>query len=328
MEARVEWGMVIHGGAGTISRANMGLEQEREDRAALTEALGAGYRVLRDGGTSLDAASAAIVILEDSPLFNAGRGAVFTADGVNSLDASIMDGTTLRAGAVAGVTDVKNPIVLARLVMEKSPHVMLSGTGAERFAREQGIPSTPKEWFFTERRWKELQEAKAAEAKRVAERGTVGAVALDRTGRLAAGTSNRRHDQQEMGPHRRLTRDRGLGRMRNARCAVSGTGWGEYDIRNVVAYDICARVEYAGASIAAAASEVIMTRLPKQEKDTGGVIAMDREGHIATPFNTSGMYRGWVDQTGAVRIAICCRVSPSSRRLAKQGAADRSAAGR
>src|SRR6187397_3107566 len=192
--ARVEWGMVIHGGAGTISRANMSPEQEREYRAALTEALGAGYHVLRDGGTSLDAVSAAIVILEDSPLFNAGRGAVFTADGVNSLDASIMDGTTLRAGAVAGVTDVKNPIVLARLVMEKSPHVMLSGTGAERFAREQGIPATPKEWFFTERRWKELQEAKAAEAKsgaatlvnRQEKFGTVGVVALDQAGRLAA----------------------------------------------------------------------------------------------------------------------------------------------
>ena len=303
VEARVEWGMVIHGGAGTISRANMGPEQEREYRATLTEALGAGYRVLRDGGTSLDAVSAAIVILEDSPLFNAGRGAVFTADGVNSLDASIMDGTTLRAGAVAGVTDVKNPIVLARLVMEKSPHVMLSGTGAERFAREQGIPATPKEWFFTERRWKELQEAKAAEAKRATEQGTVGAVALDRMGRLAAGTSTGGMTNKKWG---RIGDSPviGAGTYANARCGVSGTGWGEDDIRNVVAYDICARVEYAGASIAAAASDVIMTKLPKQEKDTGGVIAMDREGHIATPFNTSGMYRGWVDQTGAVRITI------------------------
>ena len=262
--ARVEWGMVIHGGAGTISRANMSPEQEREYRAALTEALGAGYHVLRDGGTSLDAVSAAIVILENSPLFNAGRGAVFTADGVNSLDASIMDGTTLRAGAVAGVTDVKNPIVLARLVMEKSPHVMLSGTGAERFAREQGIPATPKEWFFTERRWKELQEAKAAEAKRATERGTVGAVALDRMGRLAAGTSTGGMTNKKWG---RIGDSPviGAGTYANARCGVSGTGWGEYYIRNVVAYDICARVAYAGASIAAAASEVIMTRLPKQE---------------------------------------------------------------
>src|SRR6185503_12209443 len=243
----------------------MGPEQEREYRAALTEALGAGYHVLRDGGASLDAVSAAIVILEDNPLFNAGRGAVFTADGVNSLDAAIMDGTTLRAGAVAGVTDVKNPIVLARLVMEKSPHVMLSGTGAERFAREQGIPATPKEWFFTERRWKELQEAKAAEAKRATERGTVGAVALDRTGRLAAGTSTGGMTNKKWG---RIGESPviGAGTYANARCAVSGTGWGEYYIRNVVAYDICARVEYADASIAAAASEVILTRLPKQEK--------------------------------------------------------------
>jgi L-asparaginase / beta-aspartyl-peptidase len=300
---RVEWGMVIHGGAGTIRRDDMTPDREREYRTALTEALGAGYRVLHDGGTSLDAVSAAIVILEDSPLFNAGRGAVFTADGVNSLDASIMDGTTLRAGAVAGVTDVKNPIVLARLVMEKSPHVMLSGTGAERFAREQGIPATPKEWFFTERRWKELQKAKAAEVNRSAERGTVGAVALDRTGRLAAGTSTGGMTNKKWG---RIGDSPviGAGTYANARCAVSGTGWGEYYIRNVVAYDICARVEYTGASIAAAASEVILTRLPKQAKDTGGAIAMDREGHIATPFNTSGMYRGWVDQTGAVRIAI------------------------
>jgi beta-aspartyl-peptidase (threonine type) len=301
--ARVEWGMVIHGGAGAIRREDMTTDREREYRAALTEALGAGYRVLRDGGTGLDAVSAAIVIMEDSPLFNAGRGAVFTADGVNSLDASIMDGTSLRAGSVAGVTDVKNPIVLARLVMEKSPHVMLSGTGAERFAREQAIPATPKEWFFTERRWKELQDAKVAEANRAAERGTVGAVALDRTGRLAAGTSTGGMTNKKWG---RIGDSPviGAGTYANARCAVSGTGWGEYYIRNVVAYDICARVEYSGASIAAAASEVILTRLPKQEKDTGGAIAMDREGHIATPFNTSGMYRGWVDQTGAVRIAI------------------------
>jgi beta-aspartyl-peptidase (threonine type) len=295
--------MVIHGGAGTIRRDALTPEEEREYRTALSEALNAGFRVLRDGGASLDAVSAALVIMEDSPLFNAGRGAVFTADGVNSLDASIMDGATLRAGAVAGVTDVKNPIVLARLVMDKSPHVMLSGAGAERFAREQGIPSTPKEWFFTERRWKELQDAKAAEARRSEKFGTVGAVALDRTGRLAAGTSTGGMTNKKWG---RIGDSPviGAGTYANARCAVSGTGWGEYYIRNAVAYDICARVEYAGVSIDAAASAVILTKLPQQEKDTGGVIAIDREGHIAMPFNTSGMYRGWVDQAGGVQTAV------------------------
>jgi len=193
---RIQWGLVLHGGAGTIDRARLTPAAEAEYRAALTEALEAGYRRLQDGGSSLDAVVAAITILEDSPLFNAGRGAVFTADGVNSLDAAIMDGATLRAGAVAGVTDVKNPIALARLVMEKSPHVLLSGPGAEQFAREQGIPSTPKEWFFTDRRWQELQDAKAAERHAGAALagprdhfGTVGVVALDRSGRLAAGTS-------------------------------------------------------------------------------------------------------------------------------------------
>jgi beta-aspartyl-peptidase (threonine type) len=300
---RLQWGMVIHGGAGTIRREEMTAEQEREYRAVLTQALDTGYRVLRDGGASVDAVVAAIVILEDSPLFNAGRGAVFTADGVNSLDASIMDGATVRAGAVAGVTDVRNPIVLARLVMEKSPHVMLSGPGAERFAREQGIPSTPKEWFFTERRWQELQRAKAGEARRAVERGTVGAIALDRTGRLAVGTSTGGMTNKKWG---RIGDSPviGAGTYANARCAVSGTGWGEYYIRNVVAYDICARVEYRGVSLATAAADVVLTRLPEQEKDTGGVIAMDREGHIAMPFNTTGMYRGWVDQTGGVTVAI------------------------
>ena len=300
---RVDWGMVIHGGAGTIVRDQMTPEREQEYRAALTEALHAGHRVLRDGGSSPDAVIAAITILEDSPLFNAGRGAVFTADGVNSLDASIMDGATLRAGAVAGVTDVRNPIALARLVMEKSPHVMLSGPGAEQFAREQGIPSAPKEWFFTERRWQELQDAKAAERKTADKFGTVGAVALDRAGHLAAGTSTGGMTNKKWG---RIGDSPviGAGTYANARCAVSGTGWGEYYIRNAVAYDICARVEYTNVSIATAAGDVVMTKLPSQQKDTGGVIAMDSGGNIAMPFNTPGMYRGWIGPDGAVTIAI------------------------
>jgi L-asparaginase / beta-aspartyl-peptidase len=300
---RVQWGMVVHGGAGTIAREQLTGEREREYRAALTEALRAGHGVLEAGGHGLDAVVTTLQLLEDSPLFNAGRGAVFTADGINSLDASIMDGATLRAGAVAGVTDVKNPIALARLVMEKSPHVLLSGAGAEAFAREQGIPSTPKGWFFTERRWKELQDAKAAEARPADKFGTVGAIALDRTGRLVAGTSTGGMTNKKWG---RIGDSPliGAGTYANARCAVSGTGWGEYYIRNAVAYDICARVEYAGVSIATAAADVVLTKLPQQQKSTGGVIAMDREGHIATPFNTSGMYRGWIDQNGAVTVAI------------------------
>jgi beta-aspartyl-peptidase (threonine type) len=247
---RVEWGMVIHGGAGTIVRENMTPELEQEYRAKMTEALQAGHRVLGDGGSSLDAVVATINIMEDSPLFNAGKGAVFTADGVNSLDASIMDGATLQAGAVAGVKDVKNPITLARLVMDKSPHVMLSGDGAERFAREQGVPSTPKAWFHTDRRWKDLQDAKAEEASatpsadsiaiqetRARKFGTVGAIALDRNGNLAAGTSTGGMTNKKWG---RIGDSPviGAGTYANARCAVSGTGWGEYFIRNAVAYDV------------------------------------------------------------------------------------------
>jgi beta-aspartyl-peptidase (threonine type) len=301
--ARVDWGMVVHGGAGTIARDRMTPESEAGYRAALTEALRAGHRVLQDGGHALDAVSAAIVILEDSPLFNAGRGAVFAADGTNSLDASIMDGSTLRAGAVAGVTGVRNPIVLARLVMERSPHVMLSGRGAEQFAREQGIPSTPADWFFTERRWQELEAAKAAEAPRAAERGTVGAVVLDRAGRLAAGTSTGGMTNKKWG---RIGDSPiiGAGTYANARCAVSGTGWGEYYIRNAVAHDICARVEYGRVSLADAASHVVLTQLPQQQKDTGGVVAIDNGGNIAMPFNTSGMYRGWIGADGAATVAI------------------------
>ncbi len=300
---RVQWGLVIHGGAGTILRERLTPAMEQEYRAALAGALVAGHRVLADGGSSLDAVVAALTPLEDSPLFNAGRGAVFTADGNNSLDASIMDGATLRAGAVAGVTDVRNPIVLARIVMEKSPHVMLSGAGAERFAREQGIPSTPKEWFYTERRWKELEEAQALEARAVEKSGTVGAVALDRSGRLAAGTSTGGMTNKKWG---RIGDSPviGAGTYANARCAVSGTGWGEFFIRNAVAHDICARVEYGGATLAAAASEVILTRLPQQEENTGGVIAMDGDGNIAMPFNTPGMYRGWIGPSGEPTTAI------------------------
>jgi beta-aspartyl-peptidase (threonine type) len=312
---RVTYGMVVHGGAGTILPEQMTPEREQEYRAKLTEALQAGHAVLRDGGTSLAAVEATIRILEDSPLFNAGRGAVFTADGTNSLDAAIMDGATLAAGAVAGVRDVRNPITLARLVKDRSPHVMLSGAGAEQFAREQGIESTPVSYFRTEHRWQQLQDAQAAEraqagADTVASSGprsdkfgTVGAVALDQAGHLAAGTSTGGMTNKKWG---RIGDSPiiGAGTYAGPRCAVSATGWGEYFIRNVVAYDVCARMEYGNVSLARAAEDVILRKLEEQERDTGGIIAMDAEGNIAMPFNTPGMYRGWVDAEGNVTVEI------------------------
>jgi beta-aspartyl-peptidase (threonine type) len=315
---RVDFGMVIHGGAGTITRESMTPELEEEFRAKLTEALQVGHAVLRDEGSSLDAVEATIRVLEDSPLFNSGKGAVFTADGVNSLDASIMDGATLEAGAVAGVTDVRNPITLARLVKDRSPHVMLSGEGAEQFAREQGIESTPRDYFHTDRRWQQLQDAKASERAQPVTAGdsattaaafhddkfgTVGAVALDRAGNLAAGTSTGGMTNKKWG---RIGDSPviGAGTYAGPRCAVSATGWGEYFIRNVVAYDICARMEYMDVSLSRAADDVIMQKLEQQERNTGGIIAMDAEGHIVMPFNTPGMYRGWVDADGNVTVEI------------------------
>jgi beta-aspartyl-peptidase (threonine type) len=319
---RVQYGMVVHGAAGTILRENITPEREQAFRDQLTGALRAGHRVLAGGGSSLDAIEATINLLEDSPLFNAGRGAVFTADGINSLDASVMDGATLRAGAVAGVTDVKNPITLARLVMEKSPHVMLSGAGAETFARLQGIPSTPRDYFRTEERWQQLQQAKAAErtaadttallATPLEKYGTVGAVALDQAGNLAAGTSTGGMTNKKWG---RIGDSPviGAGTYAGARCAVSATGWGEYFIRNVVAYDICARMEYGGATLAQAANAVIFEKLERQEPATGGIIAMDAEGYIVAPFNTPGMYHGWIDADGNVTIGIYRDEAPAGR---------------
>ena len=314
---QVRYGMVIHGGAGTIVRENLTPELETEYRAKLTEALRAGYQVLNRGGSSLDAVEAAIHVMEDSPIFNSGRGAVFTHDGRNSLDAAIMDGRSLMAGAVSGVEDVKNPISLARLVMEQSPHVMLSGRGAEEFARLKGIPSTPKDYFFTERRWQSLEDAKERENAteegdgRSSGRpdavdnkfGTVGAIALDQSGGLAAGTStggmtNKRWDRIGDAPIV------GAGTYADAECAISGTGWGEYFIRNVVAHDICARRLYTEASLAEAAHQVIMEKLEAQQENTGGIIGMDHEGHVVMPFNTAGMYRGWIDEDGNVTVLI------------------------
>ncbi|HEX6939934.1 MAG TPA: isoaspartyl peptidase/L-asparaginase, partial [Longimicrobiales bacterium] len=263
--------IAIHGGAGTIRRGDMTPELEQAYRAKLEEALRAGYAILEKGGTSLDAVVAAIVVMEDSPLFNAGKGAVFTSEGKNELDAAIMDGATLRAGAVAGVTRVKNPIRLARAVMEHSPHVMLAGAGAEAFAGEQGLELVDPSYFFTQHRWDALQRAKAEAAGTPVSRpdgpqaffpddrkfGTVGAVALDRHGNLAAGTSTGGMTTKRWG---RIGDSPIIGAgtyANNASCAVSATGHGEYFIRNVVAHDICARVEYGGQTLEEAANYVV-----------------------------------------------------------------------
>jgi len=300
--------LVIHGGAGVI-RKDLTPEKEKLVRADLETALTAGYTVLKSGGSSIDAVSRVIVVLEDSPRFNAGKGAVFNHDGVNELDAAIMDGATLRAGAIAGVHRVKNPILLARAVMEKSPHVMLTGDGAEAFAKTVGIELVDPSYFRTEERWQQLQDALKGEAgkqastlDRAVHYGTVGAVALDTQGRLAAATStggitNKRWGRVGDSPII------GAGTYANAHCAVSATGWGEYYIRATAAHDICARVEYAGKPIAAAAGEVVMNVIPKLGGD-GGVIALDAQGNFAMPFNTDGMYRAWVDRDGKTHVAI------------------------
>jgi beta-aspartyl-peptidase (threonine type) len=298
-----EWVLVIHGGAGTILREEMTPEEEEAVRGAMTEALQAGTAVLERGGAGLDAVEAAIRVMEDSPLFNAGKGAVFTNAGTNELDASIMDGATGKAGAVTGVTHVKNPISLARLVMEKSPHVMLAGEGAEEFALEQGMELVPAAYFFTEDSWESLQRVREREREAAEPQsrrpdavhfGTVGAIALDRARNLAAGTStggmtNKRWGRIGDSPiiGAGTYADNAMG------CAVSGTGHGEFFIRNVVAYNICARKQHDEISLADAADQVIMEVLVAQDGD-GGVIALDREGNIAMPFNTPGMYRGHI----------------------------------
>jgi beta-aspartyl-peptidase (threonine type) len=301
--------LVIHGGAGVIERSALGAQDEREIRAALDRALDAGNAVLARGGSALDAVEAAIVVMEESPQFNAGKGAVFNADGKHELDASIMDGRTRKAGAVAGVSTVRNPIRLARAVMDHSPHVMLAGLGAEKFADSRPeLERVPNQWFDTERRRRQLEEAQAKEKAGAAlvEKGkyfgTVGAVALDAHGHIAAATStggmtNKRWGRVGDSPII------GAGTWADERCGVSGTGWGEFYIRNAVAHDICARVAYRGDALAAAADEVINKVVPASGGD-GGAIAVDRDGNIALPFNTSGMYRAWIRPDGSRGTAI------------------------
>ncbi|MFI2741469.1 isoaspartyl peptidase/L-asparaginase family protein [Zhouia sp. PK063] len=311
------FGIVIHGGAGTILKENMSAEMEAAYKAKLEEAIKTGYEILKNGGTSLDAVQKTINVMEDSPLFNSAKGAVFTAEGKNELDASIMDGKTLNAGAVAGVTTVKNPINLARAVMEKSEHVMLSGKGAEEFAKLNGLEIVDPSYFYTEKRMealKKVQEREKANKKddkiafydpyiKEAKFGTVGCAALDKHGNLAAGTStggmtnkkwNRIGDSPIIGAGTYAN---------NKTCAVSSTGWGEYFIRGVVAYDISAMMEYKGVSLQEAAHEVIQKKIPAMGGD-GGIIAIDHQGNVAMEFDTAGMYRATMNKDGKLTIGI------------------------
>jgi beta-aspartyl-peptidase (threonine type) len=298
--------IAIHGGAGVISRATMTPEAETSYRRDLGEALDAGYAVLESGGTSMDAVIAAVKILEDSPLFNAGRGAVFSAEGINELDAAVMDGQTLRAGAVAGVRHVRNPIELARLVMERSPHVLLTGKGAEDFALESGLQLVPRSWFYTERRWQQLEQARRGERLSAADigyYGTVGAVALDADGNLAAATSTGGTTNKKWG---RIgdTPLIGAGTYAdNGSCAVSATGTGEFFIRGVISHEVSALMKYRGLGVEEAARTAIQGRLAAMGGD-GGVIVVDREGNIAMEFNSEGMFRGARDARGRREIRI------------------------
>jgi len=295
-ETQSNFAIAIHGGAGTITRENMTAEKELAYRFKLAEALNTGYTILKNGGTSLDAVEVTIRVMEDSELFNAGKGAVFTNAGTNELDASIMDGSNLMAGAVAGVKTVKNPISAARKVMEETWHVMLSGDGADKFAQEQNLEVVDPIYFYTQRRWDSLKKTQAKK------HGTVGCVALDKHGNLAAGTSTGGLTNKQWG---RVGDSPIIGAgtyANNQTCAVSGTGQGEYFIRGNVAYDISAMMEYENTTVGEAARKVIGKLFERGGE--GGIIAMDSNGNISMPFNTSGMYRGFRKDGSPAKIFI------------------------
>jgi beta-aspartyl-peptidase (threonine type) len=314
--------LVIHGGAGTILKKNMTPERETAYKQGLQKALDAGNAILAKGGSALDAVEAAVRIMEDNPLFNAGKGAVFTNEGKNELDAAIMDGSTLKAGSIASVTRIKNPISTARKVMERSEHVMLIGQGAEKFGEANGAEMVDPSYFFTQERWHGLQKARKADSLKQAidtttkhksavrqpenrdnKYGTVGAVALDNQGNLAAATStggmtNKRFGRVGDAPII------GAGTYAdNNTCAISGTGWGEFFIRLVMAKSVSDRMELAGQTLSDAANEMIMKKLPALGGD-GGLIGVDKNGNITMPFCTEGMYRGYVKSNGETAIKI------------------------
>ncbi|HEY2614351.1 MAG TPA: isoaspartyl peptidase/L-asparaginase [Chthoniobacterales bacterium] len=308
-----KFALAIHGGAGTIARSKMTPELEREYRAGLQRALDAGCSILQNGGSSLDAVVASVRVMEDDPLFNAGRGAVFTSAGINEMDAAIMDGRTLKAGAVGGLKHVRNPIDLARAVMERSPHVMLVGEGAEAFAGEIGIPLVKEEYFYSEQRWEALERVRKAEEARgrsgeplaISDQdrhGTIGAVALDRDRNLAAATSTGGNTNKRPG---RVgdTPIIGAGTYANNRtCAISATGDGEYFIRVVAGHEISALMEHLGMALDEAA-RIVLDKIAELGGG-GGLIAIDKDGNIALPFNSGGMYRASVDFSGQSVIAI------------------------
>ena len=317
-QEKAEFAIIIHGGAGTILKKNMTTEREEAYKAKLEEAIRVGYEILKNGGTSLDAVQKTINIMEDSPLFNAGKGAVFTNAETNELDASIMDGKTLNAGASAGTTIVRNPINLARVIMDKSPHVMMAGVGAETYAKEQGLTIVEPSYFYTERRLNSVKRAKKREKTELDHDdktafydadiqnykfGTVGCAALDKDGNLAAGTStggmtNKRYGRVGDAPII------GAGTYANNNsCAVSSTGWGEYFIRAMVAHDISALMQYKGLSLKEAAQEVIQNKVPELGGD-GGIVAIDKDGNMVAEFNTSGMYRATMNDKGELTIGI------------------------
>ncbi len=295
--------LLVHGGAGVIDR-DMDAATERAVCEALAEALRQGQARLAAGRSALDAATTAVTVLEDAPYFNAGRGAVFTHEGINELDAAVMDGATLRAGAVAGLRHVRNPVLLARAVMEHSSHVMLAGAGAEAFARAHDLALVEPGYFRTDLRWRQLQDAlcKAERGGRVDHFGTVGAVARDASGHVAAATStggmtNKRWNRIGDSPVI------GAGTYANAACAMSGTGWGEFYIRTAAAHAVCMRVAAMNQSVAAAADTVINREIPALG-GSGGAIVLGADGSFALPFNTGGMYRGWIGAEAEPHVAI------------------------
>ncbi len=299
MKKRPAYAMAIHGGAGVITRDQLSSAQQQAFEMALNHALDIGQKILSEGGTAIEAVVATVISMENDSLFNAGKGAVFTNAGTNELDASLMDGRDLNAGAVGGVTNIKNPILAAQAVLEKSPHVMLTGKGAEAFAEQQGIETIDPKYFYTQRRWQALQDLLQNDPERVAldhddrKHGTVGAVALDQHGNLAAATStggmtNKKY--QRIGDSPII----GAGTYADNRtCAVSSTGHGEYFIRYAVAHSVSAQMMYGKKTLQEAGEHIIMDEL-KKAGGTGGIISVDKDGNIHMPFNTEGMYRGFV----------------------------------
>lgn len=314
--------IVMHGGAGAILKKDMPPELEKQYSDKMKEALQVGYDTLKKGGTALSAVEASIKILEDSPLYNAGKGSAFTSDGKNEMDASVMDGKTLKAGAVTGVRTIKNPVSAARMVMEKTPHVLIAGKGAEKIAKENGLEIVDTSYFFVQRRWDQMQKAKKEEKIKLDHSsdtsgsiqplndmfndkkfGTVGAVALDKFGNLAAGTSTGGMTNKKPG---RVGDSPIIGAgtyANNATCAISCTGHGEYFIRYTVAHDVSALMEYKGLTLEQAANEVVMKKLVAAGGE-GGLIGIDSKGNIAMPFNSIGMYRGFAKKDGKISVMI------------------------